>query len=381
MLFRRLDPHGGLAESGHITAEDLLGPAASTIEALVGTRKAFCRGSRAVVTGEAPILLTPDRVVIEVGEAIVDDDAGRAGCRRLVERGYTLAIDDFRGTAGADELLELGSIVKIDSEARDREQLREMVETAGRCGVEVIARNVDSPAGLELCESLGIERFQGYLLARPHTTGGGPLAPGRLAGLRMSARLLDAECPVAEIEDIIRGDPAMSHQLLQLAGIGVAGGMRRTVTTIRQAVVLVGWRRLQSWVALLLLTDKGTASEEEIAAVLMRARMSELLATEAGCRPDAGYTAGLLSALDVVLGMPIDRIVETLPLDTELRDAVLRGEGPLGRLVADVADYQLGRPESAVRSSIAEHTLRSVAVEALMWTVGMTAVLEPGVRA
>ena len=91
----------------------------------------------------------------------------------------------------------------------------------------------------------------------------------------------------------------MTHQLLQLAGIGAAGGMKRTVRTIRQALVLVGWRRLQSWVALLLLTDDGSASEEEIAAVLMRARMSELLAPSAGCEPDAGYTAGLLM-LDVV---------------------------------------------------------------------------------
>ena len=85
----------------------------------------------------------------------------------------------------------------------------------------------------------------------PHPSG--PLAPGRLAGLRVSARLLDAECPITVIEDIIRGDPAMSHQLLQLAGAGAAGGMKRTVRTLRQALVLVGWRRLQSWVALLLL--------------------------------------------------------------------------------------------------------------------------------
>jgi EAL and modified HD-GYP domain-containing signal transduction protein len=110
----------------------------------------------------------------------------------------------------------------------------------------------------------------------------------------------------------------------------------------------------------------------------MRARMSESLAAAAGCRPDSGYTAGLLSTLDIVLGLPVEKIIETLPLDTELRDAVLNAEGILGQLIADVADYQLGRSSEACRTGLSEDTLRAAAVEALTWTVGMTAVLDPG---
>jgi len=106
--------------------------------------------------------------------------------------------------------------------------------------------------------------------------------------------------------------------------------------------------------------------------------MSELLAPSAGCVPDAGYTAGLLSTLDVVLGMPIQRILDELPLDHEVRDAVLSGTGPLGHLVADVADFQLGRLEQAARSGIAPDTMIGAAVEALTWTVGMTSALETG---
>jgi c-di-GMP-related signal transduction protein len=76
--------------------------------------------------------------------------------------------------------------------------------------------------------------------------------------------------------------------------------------------------------------------------------------------------------------MPVEKIVEALPLDAELSDAILNGEGPLGHLVSDVADYQLARPESATRSALPEDALRAASVEALTWTVGMTAVLDPG---
>ncbi|HVC69110.1 MAG TPA: HDOD domain-containing protein [Acidimicrobiales bacterium] len=382
LLFQTLDTDtsdtsvGSVGSVGHRSPEHILGSGADNLADLVGTKRAFCNASRAIVTGETPILASPDRVVVEIRGGLIDGETDLAGCRRLKDSGYTIAVDDVHDTEFFDQLLEMASVVKIDAEAVERERLPQLLADCRRFKVELIAENVDTPAKLGRCESLGFDYFQGYLLSRSHATPGGPPSPGRLAGLRMSARLLDAECPIGEIEEIIRSDPAMTHQVLQLAGIGAAGGMRRTVRTIRQALVLVGWRRLQSWVALLLLTDDGKASEEQIASVLMRARMSELLAKEVGCKQDACYTAGLLSTLDIVLGMPIQKIVETLPLDEELSAAVLTGEGPLGRLIADVADYQLGRPELAVRSAIREDVLRVAALDALTWTVGMTTVLE-----
>jgi len=381
LVFRALDAsapdrHGD--DEGYLTPQGLLGSADDGIGALVGNKRAFCKATASIIAGESTIQAPPDSVVIEVGPRLIGDLADLAGCRRLVDDGYTLAIEDLQGFEGAEDLLELASFVKIDTEAVDRQRLPELVASSRHFNVDVIAQNVDTPASLGLCEALGFDHFQGYLLGRPHGVQGGPLIPGRLAGLRMAARLLDAECPITIIEDIIRGDPAMSHQLLQMAGTGAAGGMKRTVRTLRQALVLVGWRRLQSWVSLLLLTEDGAASEEAITAVLIRARMSESLAAAAGCQPDTGYTAGLLSALDIVLAMSVERIVGTLPLDAELRGAVLRGEGPLGYLIADVADYQLGRSEQANRSSLPESALRAAAVEALTWAVGMTAVLDPG---
>jgi c-di-GMP-related signal transduction protein len=381
LLFRALETPATVTDGDerYLTADSLLSSSADAIDTLVGSKRAFCNVSPSLISAEVPVAAAPDRVVLEIDAAQTADPADLAGCRRLRDDGYTLAVDDLRAVDGVEELLDLVSIVKIDIGAVDRDVLPELVAASRSFDVEVIALGVDTPANLGRCEALGFDYFQGYLLARRHAAPSGPLAPGRLAGLRVSARLLDAECPITVIEDIIRGDPAMSHQLLQLAGAGAAGGMKRTVRTLRQALVLVGWRRLQSWVALLLLTeDGGSTSEEEIAIVLMRARMSESLAAAAGCRPDSGYTAGLLSTLDIVLGLPVEKIIETLPLDTELRDAVLNAEGILGQLIADVADYQLGRSSEACRTGLSEDTLRAAAVEALTWTVGMTAVLDPG---
>jgi EAL and modified HD-GYP domain-containing signal transduction protein len=193
----------------------------------------------------------------------------------------------------------------------------------------------------------------------------------------MAARLLDRECPVAELVEIVRSDPAMTQQLLQLAGIGASDGMRRSVHTLHDALVLVGWRRLQSWVMLLLITGKARTSEEGIATALTRARMCELVASTVGdALAERAFTAGMISCFGVLFGLPLVTIVQSLPLDDELRSAVLTGEGPLGALVADVTAYLLGRPEEATRAGVDEATLSAAALQALTWAVEMTSVFE-----
>lgn len=358
------------------TPDALLGDPGADIVALVGAKEAVCPAGPGVLSGEVAVAVPPERVVVAVRPPVGQDAAALEACRRLRAQGYRLSLAGFPWEGVGDEPLSLAWRVTVDAAALGDDRLAATLDRCRHAGVEVVATGVDSPEHLAACAPYDVALFGGYLLARPHGEPGRQLAPGRLAGLRMSARLLDAECPVSEIEEIVRGDPAMTHQLLQLAGIGAAGGMKRSVASVRQALVFVGWRRLQSWVALLLLSDDGEASEEEIATVLMRARMSELLAPAAGCEADAGYTGGMLSSLDVVLGLPLEQILDTLPLDPALRAAVLEGDGPLGRLIADVIDVQLGRPGAAVRCGIGAAALRWAAIEALTWTVGMTSVLE-----
>jgi EAL and modified HD-GYP domain-containing signal transduction protein len=87
---------------------------------------------------------------------------------------------------------------------------------------------------------------------------------------------------------------------------------------------------------------------------------------------ESAFTAGMLSTFDVLLQIPLEDVLRYLPLDDELQKAILEKEGPLGRLVADVADTQLGRLEDATRSGLTDAVLSSTAVDALVWSVEMT---------
>jgi EAL and modified HD-GYP domain-containing signal transduction protein len=390
LLFRTVGAatadRGGTADTGgsegdRLTAEVLFSSVSIGVDHLVGNKKLFCNASRGVLTGAVPILLPPQRTVVEVLESVVPDDEVLAGCRRLRDEGFTLALDDFSWFAGAEALLELAEIVKIDLRITGWAEIPDLLERCRRFDVALLAEKVETIDELRRCEESGFDYFQGYLLSRPLVVPGRALDSGHLSRLRMAARLLDSECPVAELVEFVRSDPAMTHQILQLAGIGAASGMQRTVQTVHEALVLVGWRRLQSWVALLLMTGRGRTSEEGVTTALTRARMSELVALAVdGSLAERAFTAGMLSCFGVLLGMPLETVLESLPLDDDLRDVVLTGHGTLGRLVADVTDYLMGQPEDAVRSGIDESILSTASLEALTWAVEMTAGFEEAAR-
>jgi c-di-GMP-related signal transduction protein len=376
LLFRPI-PASPLDSAGYqgnqMTAEVVLGSMHIGIDQLVGNKRLFCNASRGVLVGEVPIILPPQRTVVEILETIVPDAEVLAGCERLLDHGFSLALDDISTYSDAQPFLDVASIIKIDIRATSRWRLPALVRRCRRHDVTLIAEKVETFDELRRCGALGFDFFQGYLLARPVEVSGRSLDPSRVTRIRLAAKLLDRECPFTELEEIVRFDPAVSYQLLRLASIGAAHGLRRTVSTLREALVLLGWRRIQAWASLLLLGQGGGASDEALAQALTRARMCELLATRAGAlQAELAFTAGLLSSFDLLLDVDLECALRDLPLDAGLRAAVLGGQGHLGQLVAVVKDFQVGQPERAIGSGEDEAALAAIAAEAMIWAVGLS---------
>src|SRR5581483_8277285 len=155
------------------------------------------------------------------------------------------------------------------------------VELAHRCrpfGVQVLAEKVETPEELAALRDCGFDLFQGYALARPAAVSGTGLDASTLSVLRMAAAVLHGASDLEDIERIVRRDPALAVQLLQVAAIGTLGHLRRPVRSIREALVLLGTDRLRGWVTLLMLRSSRSTAPDDLLTVLARARMCELLA-------------------------------------------------------------------------------------------------------
>jgi c-di-GMP-related signal transduction protein len=339
---------------------------------LIGDRFVFCNADRGLLTGSVPVNLPPEQTVIEVLETVVPDDDVIRGCRRLSDQGFRLALDDFTWFDGAERLLEIADIVKLDLRITPIAELADLMPRLRSFGVELLAEKVESEQELQACLDLGFEYLQGYALARPNVIPGKILGPSKIGKLRMASVLLTGHFEIDELEHTISTDPGLTYQLLQMVGAGGLAGTRRRVRDVREALVMAGLRRIQNWAALLTMTEAGDTSAEDVTTALTRARMAELLAPRINPR-QAGlaFTAGMLSAVDVLLGVPVEDLVESLSLDAELHQAAFGQSTPIGRLVRDVIDHLCAHPDPPRRSGLSEQDLEVAAMRALTWAVDL----------
>src|SRR5262249_29610174 len=130
------------------------------------------------------------------------------------------------------------------------------------------------------------------------------------------------------------------------------------------------------WLSVVLVAsvaEKGDVSRELALTSMTRARLCELLVANASVKQDAGsaFIVGLLSLLDVLLEIPMDKILSRLELSDDVCAALLNRKGPLARPLQVVESYESAdwdRAESIAReSALAPELLPNLYIDALHW--------------
>lgn len=136
--------------------------------------------------------------------------------------------------------------------------------------------------------------------------------------------------PLADLTQDLRADVALCYRLLKHVN-SPAVGLSRPVESIDQAVLLLGRTELYRWLSVLLLSSvngrRASRALQEVS--LARARLAESLTRErSGEAPDALFTVGLLSLLDVMLQVPLTQALGPLRLTDPARQALIERGGP-----------------------------------------------------
>ncbi len=283
--------------------------------------------------------LPPDRIVLELLEQRIVDEAVIERCRELRKRGYRIALDDFVGNFDElDKLLPSVDVVKIDFQRIDPLLVPMIVKMLRRFSVKLIAEKDETPAQFTQAKSLGIDLFQGYHFAHPQMLSAKRAKPAKLALLRLLSLAMD-DAEVREIESEFKRHPNLSVNLLRLVN-SAAMGRAQSVTSLRHALVLLGRRQLRVWLQLLLYTadrgDRPLASPLlQLAAV--RGKLMELLANRQpgpeSVLKELAFITGILSLMDVLLEIPHVEILRELNLPVPVEAALLQREGEIGELL------------------------------------------------
>jgi len=170
-------------------------------------------------------------------------------------------------------------------------------------------------------------------------------APGKKADttrqkmLRLLA-LIAQDADTNELDQVFRQETKLSYSLLRLVN-SAAIAPRTPITSFSQAINLLGRRQLERWLQLLIYADpeNGHHPNPLLYKAATRGRLMELLVTELQTLPelrnlaDGAFMIGCFSLLDVLLNMPMPEIIQQLPLDSVVKDALAHHHGPAGKLL------------------------------------------------
>jgi EAL and modified HD-GYP domain-containing signal transduction protein len=344
---------------------------------LLGGKPGFINLTRAFLTGELPLPFPPEAAVLEVIESVRLEPEVIRGALRLTDDGYRLALDDFIWTAEAEPLLAVVDIAKIDVLAMTWDEVLITVEHCRQHDVQLLAEKVEDAEMLQRCLDEGFELFQGYHLGRPETMSIQTLSPGQALALELVGRLGDPSATTEEIELVVRRDPALVYRLLRIAN-SAASGANREISSVRDALVMVGINRLRAWLVLLSMAPDGSDSDRMVDA-LARARTCERVARKSGTvSPDTAFTAGLLHGVAESLGLSPAALLDRMPaLGQDLGEALLGRPGPLRQVLDAVIGYQRQDLVAASAGPISLTAMADAYLGALAWTTATTRAAEP----
>lgn len=131
--------------------------------------------------------------------------------------------------------------------------------------------------------------------------------------------------PMDVVEDLIHQDLVLTYRLLRLVNSAVFGTGRQVQTT-RQAIMLLGQKKLRDW---LLEQLPGASAEADLQPVrqsmVLRARLMEYL-MDAGWQDDLRteiYVTGLFSFLPLVTNEPLATAIKRVPVSEPIAAALL----------------------------------------------------------
>lgn len=313
------------------------------LSTVVGDRKAFINFTEGLLLRENRPFFSRKQVVIEVLEDVEPTDEVLAAIDKLRREGFTIALDDYIFHPNAVPFEAYADIIKVDILETGPKKLVEHVPLLKERGVKLLAEKVETREQFDFCEKLGFDYFQGYFFSRPKIIQGKSLPSNKIPVLRLLSNVYDPDIDMHQLSDIIGQDVSMSQKLLKMASLS---GKNHEVTSIHDAVVRFGLKRLQSWASVLVLSNIDDKPSELFVMSLIRAKFCELIGERVGdFSKESYFTVGLFSTLDAIMDQPLQTLLEELNFDHKIKEALMKGAGTLGLTLKAVKAMEAGKTD------------------------------------
>lgn len=297
-------------------------------------------------------------------------------CTALKEAGYMLAVS----IPASRSLLNLAGIIRLNVKNMSEAETIKAASILKDFDCELFAEGIQDEKVFDLVKSNGFSLFQGEFFSKPVVVSGRKVRPAAASRLQLVHEISVEDYEVSYFSKLITTDPSLSYRLLAFINSAYFS-FRHKITSVSQAISLLGQRPLKLWLMMAVMSDleeEKTPSDVYLLSV-QRGIFFEQLVNKMDnppVSPDTLLLVGLFSKLDVLLGLPFDVIIEHLPLEETIINALTGQESPLSRwlgLVEDVEQERWGNVDSFLKSQGLKSKDAAICYNlATIWAYNMT---------
>jgi len=340
--------HGESDEASRATLDSSL---LMGLDVLCDGRRAFVNCTRDTLIKGLVTLLPSTTTVVEILETVPADPDVVAACHSLKEAGYMIALDDYVAGDPREPLAEIADIIKVEMQLTTEEQRRQLIKQFGPWRCRMLAEKIETQGDFVRARDQGFVYFQGYFFRRPEMMSTRDLPANRLNYLRMLQEVSRPELDVAGLEQLIKAETSVCYRLLRYLNSAVFG-FHKEIHSVRHALSLLGERDVRRWVRLVAAVGAGQDKTSDLVlSALVRGRFGEVLAPKVHHGESDLFLLGLLSLIDAMLEMPMEVVLEKIPLDQATK-AVLLGQPSVLRPVFQLTlAHESGEWEAAATLS------------------------------
>lgn len=306
---------------------------------LIEAKLAFVNVDEKFLLHESIELLNPRMVIIELLESIVYSDFVIDRIDFLKRKGFRFALDDFDHRSHNAYVLSQVEFIKYDILSTPLDTISDSVAIAKTLKKKIVAEKVETYDVFLEAKAIGFDFFQGFFFAKPRVVGEIPkMSASYQTYLQLLSEIHTSEPSIPKMASIIEKDVKIAYRLLRLIG-----NKKLSNQSIISAILHIGLEAMQRWLYLLLLQDSALEKPDELLRLsLQRSRFAELLSQNSKFKYRSSDVAlmCLLSVIDTMMSTTMERALQPLGIDEQIKEAMIHHRGPYSCIYALVCLYE-----------------------------------------
>lgn len=290
-------------------------------------------------------LAPSNKIIIEVLETVEPTEEVYQTFRKLFHSGYKIAMDDFTFDPRWERFLKFVKIVKVDIRSHPLNTITADLTTLRKhFKGHLLAEKVETYEEFAQAREMGFKYFQGYFFCKPQVVKNNAIDFSDNLLMQIYVEAVKPELDFNRIDRLFKQDAGLTAKLFRYMKNAMPR-MKEEVSSIKSALIRLGTDMIRRFTLVLVTSEMTNKKPNELLKTsVYRARFCEQMIARSHFSDyaDRAFLAGMFSTLDAVLDLPIEDVMNALPIDNDIKLALVQDVGLLAGALNIIKAYEQG---------------------------------------